>query len=76
MAFVDLTPYILSFSEWVADQGAWGPVYYALLLALWVMMCLPCRQVPAVTAAVDGGVRGGRRRFPRTIAPQARALPK
>ena len=46
MAFVDLTPYILSFSEWVADQGAWGPVYYALLLALWVMMCLPCRQVP------------------------------
>ena len=48
MAFVDLTPYILSFSEWVADQGAWGPVYYALLLALWVMMCLPCRQVPAV----------------------------
>ena len=50
----DLSPYILAGSEWVAAQGAMGPVYYALLLAIWVMMCLPCSVLEIVPGFLFG----------------------
>jgi len=54
----DFAKNFISFCEYVREQGAFGVVIYIVMLAVWIVLCLPCTIVEMVPGFLFGFWQG------------------
>jgi uncharacterized membrane protein YdjX (TVP38/TMEM64 family) len=54
----DFTKNFLTFCEYVRQQGAFGVLIYIVMLAIWIVLCLPCTIVEMVPGFLFGFWQG------------------